>query len=137
MALRSSDAKLHEVTCKHLDLMLGRLHQFQTYVGRIRSLLTREFSRGRPTAEQMARLLGTSVSTLARRLETEGTTFSAVFRETQKDLALGYLARPELTVYQVATLSGFAHTAAFHRAFRSWSGMTPLQYRRKRQGLGP
>lgn len=134
--LRASDHNLNEVMRKHLELVLGSLPQLQSYTERVRTLLIRELSGGNATAVHLAKLMHTSLSTLGRRLEAEGTTFSAILEDLRRRLALGYLASRQLSVPEVALLTGFSQATAFHRAFRRWTGMTPLQYRRERLRLG-
>jgi AraC-like DNA-binding protein len=134
--LRATDAKLHDVMRKHMELVLGTLPQLQSYTERVRSLLIRELPGGNATAVHLARLMHTSLSTLGRRLEAEGTTFSAILEDLRQRLALGYLASRQLSVPEVALLTGFSQATAFHRAFRRWTGKTPLQYRRERRELG-
>jgi AraC-like DNA-binding protein len=134
--LRASDHNLNDVMRKHLELVLGTLPQLQSYTERVRTLLIRELSGGNATAVHMAKLMHTSLSTLGRRLEAEGTTFSAILEDLRRRLALGYLASRQLSVPEVALLTGFSQATAFHRAFRRWTGMTPLQYRRERLRLG-
>jgi AraC-like DNA-binding protein len=134
--LRATDANLNEVMRKHLELVLGTLPQLQSHTERVRSLLIRELSGGNATAVHLAKLMHTSLSTLGRRLEAEGTTFSAILEDLRRRLALGYLASRQLSVPEVALLTGFSQATAFHRAFRRWTGKTPLQYRRERLRLG-
>lgn len=134
--LRATDMNLNDVMRKHLELVLGTLPQLQSYTERVRTLLIRELSGGNATAVHLAKLMHTSLSTLGRRLEAEGTTFSAILEDLRRRLALGYLASRQLSVPEVALLTGFSQATAFHRAFRRWTGKTPLQYRRERLRLG-
>jgi AraC-like DNA-binding protein len=134
--LRATDANLNDVMRKHLELVLGTLPQLQSYTERVRALLIRELSGGNASAVHLAKLMHTSLSTLGRRLEAEGTTFSAILEDLRRRLALGYLASRQLSVPEVALLTGFSQATAFHRAFRRWTGKTPLQYRRERLRLG-
>ena len=39
------------------------------------------------------------------------------------------LDNPEVPVANVAEQTGFSETAAFSRAFKKWTGLTPAQYR--------
>jgi AraC-like DNA-binding protein len=73
--------------------------------------------------------------TLARRLQSEGTTFSALFDDLRRGLALRYLLRSDLRISEVVFLLGFSEVATFYRAFRRWTGQTPVEYRRSQGGL--
>jgi AraC-like DNA-binding protein len=133
--LRSADANLHAVMRKHMELVLGTSPQLQSYTERVRTALIHRLPSGNAHAVDIARLLHTSSSTLRRRLEAEGTSFSAILEEVRRQLALGYLTSRELSMPELALLTGFSQPAAFHRAFRRWTGKTPLQYRRERREL--
>lgn len=82
---------------------------------------------GGARAGRVARRLGVSQRTLARRLAAEGLTFSGVLSELRHDLALRYLAEKELTVSQIAWLLGYQGVGAFSHAFKRWTGKTPSQ----------
>ena len=71
-----------------------------------------------------------STRTLERRLEREGTTFSDLLEDLRRRLALRYVANPAIPLGEIAFLLGFSHTTGFHRAFKRWTGETPLGYRR-------
>ena len=48
--------------------------------------------------------------------------------------ALRYVGGHDLGLTEIAFLLGFSQTAPFHRAFKRWTGQTPLEYRRSRRG---
>ena len=72
-----------------------------------------------------------SVRTLQRRLVDSGTTFRSVSDEVRRQLALGYLADPAVSIAEVAFLLGFSEQRSFNRAFRRWTGETAGRWRRK------
>jgi AraC-like DNA-binding protein len=80
-------------------------------------------------AEEIARRLGMSHRTLARRLASEGLTFTGIMDELKIDLAKSYLKKDELPISQTAWLLGYGEVSAFTHAFRRWTGMTPRQWR--------
>jgi AraC-like DNA-binding protein len=71
-----------------------------------------------------------STRTLARRLEDEGTTFRALLDGLRRELALRYVGACPIELSEVTARLGFAHVEAFHRAFKRWTGQTPIAYRR-------
>ncbi len=44
-------------------------------------------------------------------------------------LAGAYLADPRIKAVEVGFLLGFSDASAFYRAFRRWTGMTPIEWR--------
>jgi AraC-like DNA-binding protein len=83
---------------------------------------------GGARAGRVARRLGLSQRTLARRLASEGLTFSAVLSDLRRDLALRYIAEKELTISQIAWLLGYQEVGAFSHAFKRWTGKAASQY---------
>jgi AraC-like DNA-binding protein len=127
--LASADAALHAVHCQHVDVMHAGLPQARDVALRVRELVAKEMRRSRPTARGIARQLHMSRRTLARRLDEEGTSFTAQVDELRRQLALRYVASPKLPIAQVTLLLGFSHMQGFYRAFKRWTGQTPIQYR--------
>ena len=82
-----------------------------------------------PSFREIAGELGMSVSTLHRKLESEGTSFRNVKDGLRRDLAIGYLLKSDAGVVEIAAALGFAEHSAFHRAFRKWTGTSPGSYR--------
>lgn len=85
---------------------------------------------GGTDASDAACALRMSVRTLQRRLEDEGTTFTAVLDQARLDVARAALRDPEVPLIEVAFRLGFADLAAFSRAFKRWTGKPPGQWRR-------
>ncbi len=79
----------------------------------------------------IARALNLSTRTLVRRLQAERTTFLQVKDQLRQDIALLLLRESQRPVEDIAAQIGFDSLTAFHRAFKSWTGSTPLVYRRK------
>jgi len=84
---------------------------------------------GKARAGEIARQLGVSQRTLARRLSLEGHTFSDLLEELRFDLARRYLADGDLAISQIAWLLGYREASAFSHAFKRWSGKTPRKAR--------
>jgi AraC-like DNA-binding protein len=127
--LPATSPMLHVLHCGLLERGLTNRHAHMPTAARVRELVASELRHGRPTATAIARRLHMSRRTLVRRLVREGTSFSRVLSDVRHALALRYTAMEALPISQVSSLLGFAHTQAFHRCFRRWTGTTPMQYR--------
>lgn len=84
---------------------------------------------GQARAGEIARILGMSQRTLARRLASEGLTFAGVLDELKADLAKRYLRDGDLTISQIAWLLGYREVSAFTHAFKRWTGKAPRHLR--------
>lgn len=101
---------------------------------RVRATILEALSITDPTIAHVCNRLDLSRSTLLRGLSREGVSFQHLLDETRKDLAIRYLVKSELNNQQIAHLVGYRDPNAFQRAFRKWTGMTPLQVRVERPG---
>lgn len=132
--LEQADQGLHAVLRKSAELFLANLPRVESITERVRALLIKELSSGHPTILHIAKQLRMSPRTLGRRLEVEGTTFSELLDTLRHSMATRYLREHDMAIPDIALLTGFAQTNAFHRAFRRWTGMTPNEYRRNHRG---
>jgi AraC-like DNA-binding protein len=85
------------------------------------------------SAEEVARLLSMHRRTLNRRLRAEGTTFQTLLDEVRFEAACQLLDTALTPITEIAVSLGYAETSAFSRAFRRWSGATPVERRRSVQ----
>lgn len=87
------------------------------------------------TIQQVAQALHISVRTLNRRFAEEGTHFQAVKDGLRRDIAVHRLTNSNTGVAALAFDLGFADATGFCRAFKQWTGSSPLHYRKgSRQG---
>jgi AraC-like DNA-binding protein len=84
---------------------------------------------GKARAGEIARRLGVSQRTFARRLSLEGLTFSEVLERLRSDLAERYLVDGDLSISQIAWLLGYQEVSALTHAFKRWTGKTPREAR--------
>ena len=78
----------------------------------------------------IARRLGTSPRTLQRKLGARGTSFGSLLAAVRRELAEEQLADPSLGIGDIAARLGYSHARELHRAFHTWTGMGPQEYRR-------
>ena len=99
---------------------------------RIRRLLRRHLVGELPSLEDVSRSLAMTPQTLRRRLLIEGQGFQTIKDDLRRDVAIEYLARPDLTLPEIAIRLGFSEASTFHRAFKGWTGQSPGVYRQTR-----
>jgi AraC-like DNA-binding protein len=98
-----------------------------------RKVISRTLSAGHPPIEAVAAAVNTSVRTLQRRLAVSGRTYQTLVDEVRLAVARHALVASNAPLKAIAVDLGFAEHASFTRAFRRWTGQTPLQYRRRRR----
>lgn len=113
------------------DNLLVRYRDQSSLTERIRRLLRRHLHEELPSIEAVSQSLAMTPQTLRRRLQREGQGFQALKDSLRRDVAVGYLARPDLTLVEIAARLGYSEASTFHRAFKSWTGLAPGAYRQQ------
>lgn len=120
------------VLSEKANALLRELENSKSTRGRIESLLMPILHKGDANMAAIADKMGMSRQTLFRRLKDENTTFEKVLDELRHRLALDYLSGKKVSVNETAYLVGFSEPAAFSRAFKRWTGMSPRAVRTAR-----
>lgn len=97
---------------------------------RTRLLLQRHIGSLVLTLDEVSAMLAMTPQTLRRRLHKEGCGFQGIKDDLRRDMSIEYLASTDLPLLVIAEKVGFSETSAFHRAFKSWTGVAPGEYRR-------
>lgn len=108
---------------------LARWNEAEDLAGSLRVVLPAYLPDGSPNIEQAARLIGTSVRTLQRRLKEQGISYSQLLEDLRHDLAIYLLRDRSRRVAEIGRELGYRDAAIFTRSFRRWTGLTPSQYR--------
>lgn len=69
--------------------------------------------------------------TLQRRLKERDTNFQQLLQQVKSNLARKYLEDKSLSIIEIALLLGYGDPSSFSAAFKSWSGLTPTEFRRQ------
>jgi AraC-like DNA-binding protein len=82
-------------------------------------------------ADDLAVLLNLSARTLHRQLKEEGASLQALKDEVRRQRATELLLRTKRPIKQVAQATGFQNEKSFIRAFKTWTGKSPGEWRDK------
>ena len=130
LPLIHADPYLNNLLLKYCEAALpdrrGDTSQLRT---RVENAISSLLPHGRVLVEDVARGLGMSERTLARKLADEGLNFTEILQHLRRDLAVRYLDDRKLHVSKIAWLLGFSDVGAFTHAFKRWTGKTPSQMR--------
>lgn len=108
--------------------LLERTRATNSMADRIYGLLIHSIEQV-PSVSDASRYVGVSERTLHRILAREGTSYSALIDRTRAELAKYLLTTSSLSIERISVDVGFADATSFSRAFKRWTGMSPLLYR--------
>ncbi|WP_296450905.1 AraC family transcriptional regulator [Phenylobacterium sp.] len=117
------------VLSERADGLLKTLEAAKSTRGRVESLLMPRLHTGEACMDAVARRMGVSRQTLFRRLKAEGVTFEGLLDDLRRRLSEHYLSGRKVSVNETAYLVGFSDPAAFSRAFKRWTGLSPREWR--------
>ena len=133
MPIVSADHHLNKLLVTYCEEALRRRPTHRgTFRSDVENAIVPLLPHGKAKLDEIARKLGVSQRTLARRLSAERLTFSAVLESLKMDLAERYLADEGLSISQVAWLLGYREVSSFTHAFKRWTGKTPRKVRSRR-----
>jgi AraC-like DNA-binding protein len=87
---------------------------------------------GKANRQAVARALGISERTLARKLGAEGTTYDEIVDQLRRSLALQYIKEPGISLSQIAWLLGYEGSTSFNHTFKRWTGCSPNAFRQQK-----
>jgi AraC-like DNA-binding protein len=106
----------------------------QIFEGNVSDRVKRAFASsddGMPTLEKLALYGGVSTRTLHRKLQEEGTSYRKLREDFRRERASALLLDGTKKVRDIARQLGMTEPA-FSRAFKHWTGVSPLAFRRSR-----
>ena len=128
--LPGADPYLGELVTTHLDAQLSALTAAdpRPLLDRVRRRIAARLHED-ASVERVAEDLRVSVRTLQRKLDTEGTSFSALTAIVRHSRAVEYLRQTDDSIERISVRLGYGDASAFRRAFRRWAGCSPGTYR--------
>jgi AraC-like DNA-binding protein len=82
------------------------------------------------SVDEISEAFGVQRRTLTRQLRDEGTTFTNILTEIRRERALHLVGSTGVPLKRVAAELGFNSDASFNMAFKSWTGTTPMKFRK-------
>jgi AraC-like DNA-binding protein len=133
LSVVSGDPYLNELLIKYCeDAISGRHGSRGTLRSDLENEIVQLLPHGKTQMGEIARRLGMSKRTLARRLSSEGLTFAGILADLRVDLAKRHLTDEDLAISQIAWLLGYQEVSAFTHAFKRRTGKTPKEVRSER-----
>lgn len=105
-------------------------------VGQVERIIAELLDSGEVTLDAVATRLGIKPRTLRTRLTEAEASFNQILADFRYRLARQLLATTDESIDEIVYLTGFSEPSTFYRAFKRWSDMTPIEYRKSAQNEG-
>jgi len=123
-----ADEVAKRLAAKRCEEELAAIESSDDLEQRIRVQLLK-MDRLHPSLDHLAKTLGLSPRTMRRRLRNAGTSYKAILNSVRRELAVRCLRTTQWTIYQIADRLGYNDQSNFGRAFKSWTGQSPQEFR--------
>jgi AraC-like DNA-binding protein len=126
IAVVDADPYLNDVLIKYCEQAIADRSAKRSSFGlSVENAIVLLLPHGKAQAGEIPRKLGVSRRTLARRLASEGLTFTGIVQSLKSDLARRHLADETLSISEIAWLLGYQDVSAVTHAFKRWTGRAP------------
>jgi AraC-like DNA-binding protein len=129
LPILSADASLFNVLESSLAEQLKIRSEEGDLVTKVNHLINVMLSEAGADIKVIARKLGVSERTLQRKLATEGQVFSEMVDAVRRAIAIEYVQQSDYSLTDIALMVGYSELSTFSRAFKRWTGSSPLQVR--------
>jgi len=123
------NAELLDLLAPQFEEQLRQCKEEDSFLELVRRTIQDKLTGHRPSVDAISRALHMGPRTLQRRLRDSGSSFQRVLDEARHQMARYYLSNSALELNEAAYLLGFEDPNSFGRAFRSWEGMPPSDWR--------
>jgi AraC-like DNA-binding protein len=128
----TADPYLNQLCVRFCEETLTRLGKKTSPLKvKVENVIASLLPHGEMHFDAVAAQLGMSVRTLARRIASEGHSFSEILDGLRSALARRYLAESDMSISEIAWLLGYSEVSSFTHAFHRWTGTNPRAERAK------
>ena len=126
--IEKPDKALLEILQQQAEEALKNLPSSNVFLQQAQRQLMDLCQQGEPSLAQLADRLHLSTRTLQRRLAHYQLSFQQLLDDVRQQLCQQYLQQ-HVSLSDIAQLIGYSDQSAFTRAYKRWTGTTPLQHR--------
>jgi len=120
-----------QIALMHDEMLMRYLVEIKQgdIVQQVQSIILDNLPDGQVTDKLVASELNLSERSMQRRLKEHKTTFRFLLDGVREMVAKQYIENPVNRMSDIAFLLGFSEQSAFSRAFKKWTGKSPVEYR--------
>lgn len=128
--LKSPNKIMYSFAADILDKELEKSNHPSSFADKAKGLLVESVNNDAPfSLEELALKLNMTSRTLSRKLAKENVQYKTLLNEVRFERAKFLLNKTDAPIKQLASKLGFSNTDAFSRAFKTYTGMTPNQWK--------
>mgnify|MGYP000128950289 CR=1 FL=1 len=119
---------IYKQSLEYCNQELRKVTQGAPNVEHVRTLLVENLP-NYPNINSVAKRMGLTTRTLARKLKLEGTSFTDTLNTIRSEIAIYLLGSTHLSIDDISESLGFTETTNFRHAFQKWTGQSSSAFR--------
>ena len=127
--LEKPDAVLFQILHRQADISLEALPEEDNFVSVVNRHILEAIPRQRAYIDYVAEQMHLTSRQLNAQLKNYHLSFQQCLNQIREQLAKHYLDDPEFSILDISLMLSYSEPASFNRAFKSWTGMNPSQWR--------
>jgi AraC-like DNA-binding protein len=131
LKINDTDPKLLYLLREEISVMLLNINKNNNLLGMVRACVATSLTSGTCNSVTIAEQLSMSQRSMVRHLATFETSLREIKGDVIEELAKTALKKTNSSIYDIALQMGFSETSSFDRVFKTKTGYTPQQYRKK------
>ncbi len=129
LQVKQHERELRRVLKKYPADLLSKPVFYTGLTTQVMNLIGESDNQAFPLIDEVASYFHMSARHLRRRLKEEGTSYQGIKDTLRQDRAKSLLHKSDIAISQISREVGFNEPAAFTRAFKKWTGLSPRGYR--------
>lgn len=130
LLIPSADPLLNNILIKQADLRLAKFSNLDNFYELLTENILQAIKSGDVNLGYVANKLGITSRMLQSKMKKRGYNFKEILNVIRKEMAFDYLLDEKLSILDVSELLGYREQTSFIRAFKGWTGVSPLRYRK-------
>jgi AraC-like DNA-binding protein len=131
LPILTANYELQKSLLEKVATTIGSEAAGQSYQSKIYQHLLKNAYLGIVPLEEIAANFNVSTRSLQRKLKEENVTYQELADQVRKSLAIHYLDSGSYYVKEISYMLGYNELSAFSRAFKRWTGTTPVLYQKQ------
>lgn len=130
LPINKADPVLKNILNRQADILLTELPEVNSFDELVQQNIIKAIHQGNINIEYVSKKVGLPTRIFQYKLQKQGYTFKQRLNQVRKGLALQYLEDRSLNINEISALLAYNEQSSFNRAFKTWFGMSPIQWRK-------
>lgn len=129
MPLQQAEPQVHQAIQLQADMAVRNIKQNKNnLVEVIQQVLPQLIFNGQDNIDIVAEKLNMTKRSLQRRLNDEGVSYRELLDQVKQKMVMQLMQENEQPLIHISQIVGFNDQSSFNRAFKRWTGLTPIQF---------